>query len=232
MCHLPIHQAIFHLLYSKRIFELAFSHLSYIEQIWLSILSIGLETTMFECLWRVAVSWVKLWINLICVIAHIPKPRLFNKDSIKSPGYCFQRTSNFHAQLFSIICILESPLFGPCNSTFLVFLPEISNFLIKWIIEIWERHQSLDGEENGSDLECWRPLVLQDIEADSSELVDIWVVNLGSEQNLWWNHWVLFWQEELAVEDTSLVWGLSWTSNLDVEMSVVLFVWLSIDSNN
>jgi hypothetical protein len=114
----------------------------------------------------------------------------------------------------------------------LIFLPEISNFLIKWIIEIWERHQSLDGEENRSDLECWGPLVLQDIEADSSELVDIWVVDLGSEQNLWWNHWVLFWQEELAVEDTSFVWGLSWTGNLDVEMSVVLFIWFSIDSNN
>ena len=58
------------------------------------------------------------------------------------------------------------------------------------------------------------------------------MVYLGSEEDLWWDHWVLFWQEELAVENASFVWRLSWTGNLDEEVSWILLVWLSIDSNN
>ena len=81
-------------------------------------------------------------------------------------------------------------------------------------------------------MECWRPLVFQNVQANSTQLVDIWVIDLGSEQNLWWHHWVLIRQEKLAIEETSLVRSFGWAGNLDIEMSVVLLIWLSIDSNN
>lgn len=58
------------------------------------------------------------------------------------------------------------------------------------------------------------------------------MVNLGSEQDLWWHHWVFIRQEELAIEQASLVWSLCWAGNLDEEVSVVLLIWLGIDSNN
>ena len=132
----------------------------------------------------------------------------------------------------SLGSVLESPLLSSLDGTFLVGFPEISDLLIKRIVQVRKRHQSLDREEHGSNLECWRPLVFQNVQANSTQLVDIWVVDLGSEQNLWWHHWVLIRQEKLAIEESSLVWSFSWTSNLDVEMSVVLLIWLSIDSNN
>lgn len=81
-------------------------------------------------------------------------------------------------------------------------------------------------------MECWRPFILQNVQANSSQLVDIWVVNLGSEQNLWWHHRVFIRQEKLAIEETSLVRSLCWAGDFDVEMSVILLIWLRIDSNN
>ena len=127
---------------------------------------------------------------------------------------------------------MESPLLGPLDGTFLVLLPKVGDLLIQGVVEVGERHQGLDREENRSDLQSGRPLVLQDVQADSAELVDVGVVNLGSEEDLWWHHWVLLWQEELAVEETAFVWGLGWTSDLDVEVSIVLLVWLSVDAYN
>ena len=127
---------------------------------------------------------------------------------------------------------MESPLLGPLDGTFLVLLPKVGDLLIQGVVEVGERHQGLDREENRSDLQSGRPLVLQDVQADSAELIDVGVVDLGSEEDLWWHHWVLLWQEELAVEETAFVWGLGWTSDLDVEVSVVLLVWLSVDAND
>ena len=132
----------------------------------------------------------------------------------------------------SLIGILESPFLGLLDGTILVLLPVVSNFLVKWIIQVWKWHQGLDREEDWSNLEGWWPLVLEDIKANSTELVNVWVVDLGSEQNLWWDHWVLIRQEEFAIEDTSFVWSFSWTSNLDIEMSCILLVWLGVDSDD
>ena len=128
--------------------------------------------------------------------------------------------------------MLQSPFFRSLDSSFLILFPEISDFLIKWIVQVWKRHQSLDGEEHGSNLESRRPFVFQNIKANSTQLIDIWVIDLGSEKDLWWHHRILIWQEEFTVEKTSFIWSLSWTSNFDVEMSIVRFIWLSVDSND
>jgi len=127
---------------------------------------------------------------------------------------------------------LECPFLGLGNSTILITLPVVGDDLIEWIIQVWKGHQSLDGEEHGSDLQGWGPLVLEDIQANSSQFVNIGVVDLGSEQDLWWDHWVFIWQEKLAIEDSSLVWSFTWTGNLDIEMSCILLVWFSVDSHN
>ena len=82
------------------------------------------------------------------------------------------------------------------------------------------------------DLEGWGPFVLQDIKTDTSELVNIWVVDLSSEENLWWNHWVVSWQVELELEHASLVWAVSWSRHLHEEVSSIGLRWLSVDSNN
>lgn len=136
------------------------------------------------------------------------------------------------AELVSVVGVLERPLLGLLDGSLLVRLPGISDLLIQWVIQVGQGHQSLNGEQDRSDLKGWRPLVLQDVEADSPELVNVGVVDLRSEKHLWWNHGVLIWQKELAVEDAALVWSLTWTSNLDEEVSGVVLVWLSVDAND
>jgi hypothetical protein len=79
-------------------------------------------------------------------------------------------------------------------------------------------------------LEGWGPFVLEDIKADSTELIDVWVEYLGSKQHFGSDHWVLFWEEEFAVEKTTFVRSISWTGNLDEEMSKILLIWLSVDT--
>lgn len=62
----------------------------------------------------------------------------------------------------------------------------------------------MDGEQDGADLESWRPVALEHIQADTTELIDVWMVYLGKETDLWWCHWVVVWEEELEVEDATL----------------------------
>jgi hypothetical protein len=55
---------------------------------------------------------------------------------------------------------------------------------------------------------------------------------LSSEKNLRWDHWVFIWEIELSMEHASFVGSSLWTSYFDKEMSVIIFTWFSIDSNN
>jgi hypothetical protein len=52
-------------------------------------------------------------------------------------------------------------------------------------------------------------LTLQHVKANAAELVDVGVVDLGEETDLWGRHWVIIWEEEFEVEDATwdvLVW--------------------------
>jgi len=132
----------------------------------------------------------------------------------------------------SVVGVLQGPLLGSVDGGCLIGLPGISDLLIQRIIQVWQGHQGLDRKQDRSDLQRRRPLVLEDIEANSAKLVDVGVVDLCSEEDLGWDHWVLLWQEEFAVENASLIWCLSWAGDLDEEVSWVLLVWLGVNSNN
>jgi hypothetical protein len=81
-------------------------------------------------------------------------------------------------------------------------------------------------------LKSWRPFVLQDIKANSTKLIDVWMVDFGSEKNLWGDHWILVWEEKFTSEQSTFIWSLGWSSNLDKEMSEISLVWLSVDAYN
>ena len=70
-------------------------------------------------------------------------------------------------------------------------------------------------------MEGGRPLVLQDIEADSSESVNVRVVDLGTEEDLGSNERILFRKEKLQGEKSTFIGRVSGASNLDEEMSGV-----------
>ena len=58
------------------------------------------------------------------------------------------------------------------------------------------------------------------------------MVDLGSEEHLWWHHWVVLWQVKLKLEHATLVWAVSWTGHVDEEMSAVSLGWLGIDTDD
>jgi hypothetical protein len=91
----------------------------------------------------------------------------------------------------SQVGVLNSPLLGFGESTIDVLSVVIGNGFIKRIVKVVVGHQSLDGEENRSDLESGRPLVLEDIETDTSKLINVGVVDLCAEKNLRGAHRVL-----------------------------------------
>ncbi len=65
-----------------------------------------------------------------------------------------------------------------------------------------------------------------------TKLVNVGVEDLGSEEDFGRHHWVLFRQEELAVEHTALVCSTRRPSQFDVEVSEVLLARLGIDAHN
>ena len=44
---------------------------------------------------------------------------------------------------------------------------------------------------------------LQHVQTDSSQLIDVGVVDLGEESDLGWRHGIVIWQEEFKLENAS-----------------------------
>ena len=81
-------------------------------------------------------------------------------------------------------------------------------------------------------MESWRPLVLEDVKTDATKLVNVRMVDLSSEENLGWNHRVFLWEEELKVKHPAFERSITWTGNLDIEMSAVCLRRLCVNAHN
>lgn len=55
--------------------------------------------------------------------------------------------------------------------------------------------------------------MLQNIKTDESFFVDIWMVNLSGEHYAWRLEWVIQWELNRRIENSSGVWRISWTEN-------------------
>ena len=58
------------------------------------------------------------------------------------------------------------------------------------------------------------------------------MVNLSSEKHFWWNHRILVWQEKLCSKQTTFKWSLGWSRYFHEEVTEVVCIWLSIDTND
>jgi len=72
------------------------------------------------------------------------------------------------------------------------------------------------------DLQGRGPLGLQNVQADTAELVNVRVVDLGSEEDLWWFHGIVFWKEQFKIEHSTFKGSVRWASNLHKEVSAIL----------
>ena len=113
----------------------------------------------------------------------------------------------FHLGLdIFFLCIVLHPLFS-CELVQLpVCLILACDLRILRIIWFWTTQQCLQWDECGSNCQSGSPLVLQNIEADSASLwADIWMPYLCVELHLWRLKWVIWWNVDVHVEDSTFV---------------------------
>ena len=68
----------------------------------------------------------------------------------------------------SVVGVLRRPLLGLIDGSLLVGSPVVGNGLVERVVAVGCRHQGLDREEHGLDLEGGRPLVLKNVQADAT----------------------------------------------------------------
>lgn len=79
-------------------------------------------------------------------------------------------------------------------------LPLLRHSLIQWIFWIWRPQERLYAEQDCPYLQSRGPVVLEDVEADSSQAIDVRVVDAGQKAYPGWAHGVVIWEEELELE--------------------------------
>ena len=125
-----------------------------------------------------------------------------------------------HCQSALSHSVLASPLSGGGFIFGSVTLVDVGNLWHKRIIWVGVGQQGADGEQNLGDGECWRPLVLEDVQADGSVGVDVWVVDPGGEVDLGWLERIVSWEMNVQEVNTAGVGRLigSHYSSLPVEL--------------
>jgi len=71
-----------------------------------------------------------------------------------------------------------------------------------------------------------------DLDLFLTQFINVRMVDFSSKENLRRDHGVLIWQKKLSVEETSLIWCLTWTGNLHKEVAGVALTGLSVNSDN
>ena len=115
--------------------------------------------------------------------------------------------------------VFGSPL--PCGTVVScpVRLQELGNVRNQWIIWVGVSEEGADWQEDFGNGQRRTPLILQDIQADTSVRVDVAVINTSGEVNLGWLEWVIGREVNIQEENTSSVWRVIWShdSGLPVE---------------
>ena len=139
------------------------------------------------------------------------------------------RESHFHQLFhFSLYVFLLSIILHPLLCCELVQLP-ISfilscDFSVLWIVWLGTAEKSLKRNECGTDGKCRRPLVLQDVQANSSGLrTNIWVPYFSVELHLWWLERIVWWNVDVHVKDASFVASVFLYNEWVISMSQIAF---------
>lgn len=83
------------------------------------------------------------------------------------------------------------------------YLPLLRYSLIQWIFRIRRSQESLYTQQYCSDLQGGTPVVLEDVETNTTQAIDVGVVDSCEEAYLRRAHRVVVWKEELELEDAA-----------------------------
>lgn len=79
----------------------------------------------------------------------------------------------------------------------------LSNIISEGIIGVWRAKEGLDREKNGSNLKSRGPLILKNVKADATKLVDVGMVDLRQKANFGRLQRVILSQEQLKFKNTT-----------------------------
>lgn len=124
--------------------------------------------------------------------------------------------------------VLFGPFFGSAGVLVHVSLVDLSDFWHEGVIGVGVSQQGTDRKKHFRDGKCWGPLVFQDIQADGTVGVDVWMINSSREVNLGWLEWVVSWEVNVQEENSSGKRRVLWSHDggLPVEL-IFLINWAS-----
>lgn len=126
----------------------------------------------------------------------------------------------------------SSPFPGGFNGRLFIFFPSLRDIVRQWVIRVRCPQQSLNTQEDGAYLQCWRPIGLQYIQANTPELVNVWMVNFGEKSDLGRTHGVILGEKKLQTENSSFIGRGGRAVNGHIKVSKIVFVWCCINSRD
>lgn len=123
----------------------------------------------------------------------------------------------------------DCEFFGPFLGRGLVFGPvcfvDVCYFRNQRIVGIGVGQKRADRQQHLGDGEGWGPLFLQDVQADVTIGVDVWMVDFGFELDLRRLERVVGWEMDGKEEDTSCVWGIWRTDDRCLPVEEIVSYW-------
>ena len=137
--------------------------------------------------------------------------------------------------VFSIVARTYSSLhrvfgspFSSCTvvSSFVCF-EKLSNIWNQWIVGIWVGEKAANGKQDLADGQGGTPLILQNVQTNSSIGVDVAMINASGEVDLRWFERIISWEMNVKKEDTASIRGVIWTHDGGLPVEHIISDWTS-----
>jgi len=102
--------------------------------------------------------------------------------------------------------VLFGPLLGLLDVLGVVAFEDAGDFRDERVVWVGVAQERADGQQDLADGQCRRPLRSQYVQADRSVRIDVGVIDLCSEANLWRFKRVISWEVNCQKENSSLKW--------------------------
>ena len=137
---------------------------------------------------------------------------------------------NHHLELLSLAGVALGPLARCLLRAGLVAQPVVRNSRVERVLRVRLAQERLDRQKRRLDVERGRPVLLQNVEADSPDFVDVRVVYLCEESDLGRLKRVILGEEELELEEPAGVRAVGRALEQDVEVAVVVLAGAARDA--
>ena len=110
--------------------------------------------------------------------------------------------------------------------------PLLRHSVVQRVVWVRRAEERLDAQQHGSDLQCRRPVLLQNIQTNSTQFVHIRVVYFSQKTHFRRHHGIVVRQEKLEVEKAAFEGTLNRSCDLNMEITGVSRVWVRVNARH